>query len=502
MITKSFLMFNKWTLVSLQRNIHEPAILNFHEDNILEYNDSLHSTWQIIDDKIIIKINNGYSTFNGSIVNGKIVGRANNIRGLNWDFILDRRHEDININYLIENDWTIKYIADVEIPNIVPVNFLENKVFKYKDNHCTWNLNGTFLEIQINNNYVTLNAEILWGSIKGKAKNIIGLEWDFEIFPRNDENQKKINRVLLNKRWELKESIFPDEDSVLGYFTLDFLDNNILAIRGKDGNIQGGRKYVWEIKRDKIYFSSIDKFISYECSLNNKNVLECNAENLDGVIFSAYFEQIIEKKTPILSDQLLKIDADLRQYQFQLNGNKKFLWSAIWSYYPKNRFQDEELNEIDLQNRYLTYHFKDGSNPLKFAQIFASAILRFFEEPFKGEIEDYTLAIIPASNKLKTDIRFKDFCSYLIEYTGLINGFEMISNKNISRDPIHQSSNREIDLRSYIKIDKAVKNKKILVIDDVRTSGRSSNVVYDLLMEYGAQEVVFFYLAKTVGFKV
>lgn len=496
MITKPFLMFNTWTL----RSINGPIILNFLEDNILQYNGILHSTWQINVDRILIKVNNGFSTLNGSIIDGKIIGKAINVQGKIWDFIIERRQEDININYLIENDWTIKYIADVEVHNIniLPVNFLENKVFKYKDTRSSWNVRGRFLEIQINNSYVTLNAEILSGCIKGKAKNIVGLEWDFEIFPRNDENQKKINHILLDKRWELKDYNFPDDNYALEYFTLHFLEKPNLIINGQ----RGDKSYNWEIKGNKVLFFSIDKFITYECSINDNNVLECKAENIKGVTFSAYFEQIIETKQPVLSDKLLKIDTDYRQYQFQLNGNHKYTWTAIWSYYPKNRFRDDELSEIDLQNRYLTYNFKDGSNPIKFAQIFASAILRYFDENTIGEIEQYSLAIIPASNKLKTDIRFKDFCNYLISLTGLIDGFDLISNRNISKEPIHQTANREIDLRKYIKVDNQVNNKKIVVIDDVRTSGNSSNVVYDLLKEKGAQDVIFFYLAKTVGFKV
>jgi hypothetical protein len=506
MLSIDKLIENEWVLKSIDIDLFEqPVVINFFENG--KVNDILgkKTIWTYYNGAITININDGEYILTGYwwSEKNKIFGNVWKIIGQYYGlFVIHRLIKEFDENYLIENDWTIKYIADVEFPNIVPVNFYKNKVFKYKDNHCTWNLNGRFLEIQINNNYVTLNAEILLGSIKGKAKNIVGFEWDFEILPRDDENQKKINRILFGKKWELKESIFPDLDSALEYFTLDFLDDNKLVIGGKDGNIKGGRKYVWEIKQDKIFFSSIDKFITYECSLNNKNVLECNAENLNGVIFSAYFEQFIETKTPILSDKLLKIDADFRQYQFQLNGNHKYLWSAIWSYYPKNRFRDDELSEIDLLNRYLTYHFKDGSNPIKFAQIFASAILRFFDKHYNGEIEKYTLTIIPASNKFKTDIRFKDFCNYLISYTGLINGFEMISNENISREPIHHAANREIDLRNYIKVDKDVKNKKIVVIDDVRTSGRSSNIVYDLLMENGAQEVIFFYLAKTVGLKI
>ena len=115
------------------------------------------------------------------------------------------------------------------------------------------------------------------------------------------------------------------------------------------------------------------------------------------------------------------------------------------------------------------------------------------------KLNQFTLVIVPASNNVKTEKRFKVFCEKLSQFTGIINGYDTLINNDLIRDPIHKSSNRLIDLRKFIKINNLVNGKSLIVVDDVRTTGKSSNVVYDLLKENGAKDIIFVYFGKTVG---
>lgn len=495
MISKSFLMFNKWILTSENT---EPVVVCFLNDNVFQYKPEMPSTWNIINDKILIEINNGFSKLEGYFkTKNEIIGEAKNKNNYFFDFKLVRLVNEINRDYLIENHWQLNYFGNIKNPKSSPIKFCQSNFFKYENMPSHWNLIGNILEIQINNGYVSLRSEILNGEIKGKAKNLVGLEWDFEII-QNIKNQKLFQQIL-NSKWELVDSSFPDEDYILKYFIIIFSESGKMV---SESDIEN-HYYTWNVEGEKIIFTSDDEYITYTCELKN-DIIKCHAKNIDGVKFDAFFRQIINKSNLVYKEKLSRINPEYKHYKFEIFSqvNDNFKWFAIWNYYPKNRFSDEDISEIDLQNRLLTFEFKNGTHPKKFAQIFANAILKLFSEnQFQQEIENYTLVIIPASNKFKTDFRFKDFCENLTELTGLINGFDIISNSDISRDPIHQSVNRDIDLRNYIKINNNIKNKRILVIDDVRTKGRSSKIIFELLKENGAQEVIFMCLAKTIGFQ-
>jgi predicted amidophosphoribosyltransferase len=89
------------------------------------------------------------------------------------------------------------------------------------------------------------------------------------------------------------------------------------------------------------------------------------------------------------------------------------------------------------------------------------------------------------------------FCTKLSAYTGIKNGYEFLSNNNIERVPVHQGGNRNLGIASFIKLNFSVLNKELIIIDDVRTSGKSSNDVYQLLKANGAKSIIFIYFGKT-----
>jgi hypothetical protein len=182
---------------------------------------------------------------------------------------------------------------------------------------------------------------------------------------------------------------------------------------------------------------------------------------------------------------------------FQIsNTSGQYNWYAIYNYYPVNRFSASELTSKDLEARKHVYDFKDGRNPDHYSKLFASALVNKFGSSF---LSDKILIVVPASSKSKTEVRFKSFCSKMSLYTGMTNGYDMLTNNDVVRTAAHAGGNRNANLEQFLKISGSFAGKNILVIDDVRTSGSSSNKIHEILKSRNAASVTFCYLAKTVS---
>jgi hypothetical protein len=178
------------------------------------------------------------------------------------------------------------------------------------------------------------------------------------------------------------------------------------------------------------------------------------------------------------------------------NNNGEYKWYALYNYYPVNRFNASDLSSKDLEARRHVFDFKDGRNSEYYAKLFASALINQFGRVY---LKDKILLIVPASNKTKTEVRFKEFCRLLSVHTGLVNGYEMLTNNNLSRSSAHTGGNRNADLEQYLNFSGSFHGKHVIVIDDVRTSGSSSNKINDMLKRRHISSATFFYMAKTVS---
>ena len=96
-------------------------------------------------------------------------------------------------------------------------------------------------------------------------------------------------------------------------------------------------------------------------------------------------------------------------------------------------------------------------------------------------------------------MRFQRFCSSISEHLGAFNGYNLLNNNDKEKTPSHNGGNRNEDLEQYLKISNAIKNKEVIIIDDVRTSGASSNQIFRILKNLGVSKMIFVYLAKTVS---
>jgi ATP-dependent DNA helicase RecQ len=226
-----------------------------------------------------------------------------------------------------------------------------------------------------------------------------------------------------------------------------------------------------------------------------------NYQNNNSTIKNDAQKQNIQRQEILFQSQILKSNEN----HFIPDPNIKFKilnefgiynWYALYNYYPVNRFSYNDLSQEDILGRRHTFDFKDGKAPHLYAEIFASALVNKYGKEY---LKNKVILIIPASNKDKTHIRFSKFCQKLSELTGLINGYNYLTNNDLIREPAHTSGNRNYDLNSFIKVSNDIIDKDIIVIDDVRTSGSSSNAVYNLLKQKNVKSVTFLYLAKTIS---
>jgi hypothetical protein len=177
------------------------------------------------------------------------------------------------------------------------------------------------------------------------------------------------------------------------------------------------------------------------------------------------------------------------------DDNLNYNWYAIYKYYPTNRYPKGKLPYNLEEERNMVYSFKNGADTHKFAELFDHVLSGYFG---KAWLEDKVLVIVPASSRDRTDRRFKKFCVELCSLTGMENGYNFVSNNEYSKTPSSSGGARDFDLEDYVEISEEVNGSNILVIDDVRTSGASSNKLYKLLQDHGAIEITFVYLARTV----
>lgn len=165
-------------------------------------------------------------------------------------------------------------------------------------------------------------------------------------------------------------------------------------------------------------------------------------------------------------------------------------YSYIMDYYSKSK--NIEVGEEEEKNRNLVYDFKDGKNKDYFVNLIKDYMI-------KNNIlkENLTIVPIPASSSSKNHKRFYQLFKELSDSLSIENGFEYI--KVVSdREAKHLSKNRECCDKNYeIDYDK-IKNKNILLIDDIITTGTGFSKLSNELLKNGSREVNGLFLAKTV----
>lgn len=175
---------------------------------------------------------------------------------------------------------------------------------------------------------------------------------------------------------------------------------------------------------------------------------------------------------------------------------------SLFYYYPTNC--DWNASEDEWEVRNLIWDFKANPNrpqpesEIRFRHERAmNKVLPLFKKVmshyFGSNTSKLTLVCIPSSRKIVTERRYKDFSHKLCSITGMDNGYEYIS-------VLHEGEAKHLGgtTQAQISIDGSFfRDRYIVLLDDVITSGKSMEMTKNLLEQAGAHVIAGLSIGRT-----
>ena len=153
-----------------------------------------------------------------------------------------------------------------------------------------------------------------------------------------------------------------------------------------------------------------------------------------------------------------------------------------------------EADEQEWNNRKAVWNFKDG--------YCSQAVLNRLAEVIRKECRmnpsDCVICFIPASTSSKTVIRYSKVARQLSAITGVSASLSAISRKS-DGEAGHLCGKTSNPTKDFDFDSRVFRGKKVILIDDVITRGRTFVQTADKLMANGASSVVGLFVAKTVN---
>ena len=166
---------------------------------------------------------------------------------------------------------------------------------------------------------------------------------------------------------------------------------------------------------------------------------------------------------------------------------------ALYDYVPRRYWPKASFEQQDICRMILG--FKDGRNVYtRWAVYEVSKVLA------SVSLKDIVIVCIPASTRYAHVRRWKRFSRMLCRNTGAVDGFDRIQVSG-SRKRAHVSGEYELvtNIKHYVHIDAGFfSGKKVLVIDDIYTTGQSSDAFIGAIQATGATVIGALFLAKTM----
>ena len=152
-----------------------------------------------------------------------------------------------------------------------------------------------------------------------------------------------------------------------------------------------------------------------------------------------------------------------------------------------------QANAQQLADRQTCYNFKDGNinDEVK------SGFLNKIQEITNGEKTGWTICFIPASTKSKTQTRYKKL-SEAIQASGYMVAIDAIYNEH-DHEAGHLTGKTGNPIEGFGFNTSGIAGKKIIIIDDIITRGKTFQMVAEKLMAMGATTVTGLFLVKTIN---
>ena len=152
-----------------------------------------------------------------------------------------------------------------------------------------------------------------------------------------------------------------------------------------------------------------------------------------------------------------------------------------------------QANAQQLADRQTCYNFKDGylNDEVK------SGFLNKIQEITNGEKTGWAICFIPASTKSKTQTRYKKLAEAILA-SGYKVATDAIYNEH-DHEAGHLTGKTGNPIEGFGFNTSGIAGKKIIVIDDIITRGKTFQMVAEKLMTMGATTVTGLFLAKTIN---
>ena len=176
-----------------------------------------------------------------------------------------------------------------------------------------------------------------------------------------------------------------------------------------------------------------------------------------------------------------------------LPNGTHFTWIVDYAAY--NAFGTFELSDKDWENRNLISNFKGNSELTteidhQYALQEAIKMVTFhINNVFGSEAKGLTFVCVPASKKYHTERRFENFSKAVCDATEMENAYNHFSYEVVDDE----------DEPDTLLVDEPYfKGKKVLVFDDLISTGESISRFIDKLKNLGADVVAAMSLGKTL----
>ena len=152
-----------------------------------------------------------------------------------------------------------------------------------------------------------------------------------------------------------------------------------------------------------------------------------------------------------------------------------------------------QANAQQLADRQTCYNFKDGNINDEVKSVFLNKI----QEITNGEKTGWAICFIPASTKSKTQTRYKKLAE-AIQASGYKVAIDAIYNEH-DHEAGHLTGKTGNPIEGFGFNTSGIAGKKIIVINDIITRGKTFQMVAEKLMAMGATTVTGLFLAKTIN---
>ncbi len=173
-----------------------------------------------------------------------------------------------------------------------------------------------------------------------------------------------------------------------------------------------------------------------------------------------------------------------------------------FTYWPTSSGYQSDYSKNLLAFKNIGTHFVNGKFTEKdknILNLYAGMFGKYVVKKLPKYAEHYLFCLVP-SHKSKTNN--KSAVYYMARFSKFIRNYfdKDIITRTKTIDKLASGGDRSIETQiGSLKVSKKVKGKKVVVIDDVTTTGNSLIASKQLLLKAGAKEVILFAFAKTRG---